>query len=82
MEEIKAPLGYHKSSDIFRVTVISELVDTPAEVLYIANSTSALLPDTGGIGTYLFVGGGAAIMVAAAVFALRKRKKGSEPENK
>ncbi|MBQ4245412.1 MAG: Cys-Gln thioester bond-forming surface protein [Clostridia bacterium] len=82
LEEIKAPLGYHKSSDIFRVTVISELVDTPAEVLYIANSTSALLPETGGIGTYLFVGGGAAIMVAAAVFALRKRKKGSEPENK
>ncbi len=73
--ETKAPLAYHKSSEIFKVTAIMDIIDNPIEPVYIANSTGSILPETGGIGTYVFTFGGSALMIAAAVTAIAKRKK-------
>lgn len=74
LQETKAPAGYHKSSDMFTVTVVQALADIPPQVLFIPNSSSSLLPETGGIGTYIFIGAGAGLMIAAAFLLLRKKK--------
>ena len=75
LEETKAPLGCRKPDYVFSVTVVSELVDTPAQTLYIANTSSSILPGTGGTGTVVYIAGGVAVMLTALVFAVPKRKK-------
>ena len=75
LEEIKAPLGYHKSSYVFSVTVVSELVDTPPQTLFIANKSSSLLPETGGAGTFIYTAAGVSVMAAALILSAIKKKR-------
>ena len=74
LQEIKAPAGYHKYADMFTVTVVQALADEPEEILYIPNESGGLMPGTGGIGTYLFIGGGALLMIVSAYYLMRKKK--------
>ena len=57
------------------ITVLQALADEPEEILYIPNESGGLMPGTGGIGTYLFIGGGALLMILSAYFLMRKKKK-------
>lgn len=75
LQEIKAPAGFHKSKDMFMITAVQNLTDTPPEILKIPNSSSDLLPETGGTGTYIITGTGAALMIIAAALILIKKKR-------
>ena len=59
---------------MFTVTVVQDLADIPPQVLKVPNSSSSLLPEAGGIGTYIFIGAGAVLMILAAFLLLRKKK--------
>jgi LPXTG-motif cell wall-anchored protein len=74
VQETKAPAGYHRTRDMFTVTVVQDLADIPPQVLKVPNSSSSLLPEAGGIGTYIFIGAGAVLMILAAFLLLRKKK--------
>ena len=57
------------------ITAVQNLTDTPPEILKIPNSSSDLLPETGGTGTYIITGTGAALMIIAAALILIKKKR-------
>ncbi len=87
LEEVEAPTGYNLLTDRETVTVAAnnyaaQIVqfDTTNTDLYsrggtqIVNYTGAELPSTGGIGTYLFYGIGAVLVIGAVVVLVSKKR--------
>ena len=80
LKEIKAPDGYNLLKKPVEITIDetgSVLVgnETADEVL-VENKTGALLPSTGGVGTGIFYGTGAALMAGAGlVFLIGKKRR-------
>ena len=74
LEETDAPVGYNKLTERVAVTVSADnsvIVDVP-------NSSGAVLPSTGGIGTTIFYIIGGLLIVAAVVFFVVRRKADAE----
>lgn len=78
--EIKAPEGYALPTNPeveFTITATSYYTDvtnsTPAEIREI-NNTKLSIPQTGGIGTVIFIVGGMLLMLGAGFVALKRRK--------
>ncbi|GIP62671.1 hypothetical protein J32TS6_12260 [Virgibacillus pantothenticus] len=76
--ETKAPEGYRLLNKPLGVEITGENLHEELEVENSKNSW--LLPDTGGIGTLLFYGFGAAFMLAAILLLLRKKKAAQPPK--
>lgn len=85
--EIEAPAGYNKLDKDVEVEIkVTDEVGEPVEVKAnitqtstVANSTGALLPSTGGIGTTIFyVVGGVLVVGAAILLMTRKRVRDEE----
>lgn len=64
--ETEAPVGYELPEDAFPVTVVQSLTNTVATVR-VPNTYGVKLPSTGGAGTALLYGMGAALVCASAV---------------
>lgn len=81
LTEIEAPEGYNLLNDPVEINIVAtynddgEVTSVTGNVKTIVNKAGGLLPSTGGIGTYIFTFGGAAIMIAAAGVLLFKKKK-------
>lgn len=88
--ETKAPDGYNGLTAPIKITItksgdtdvnnwtISKGNEAPEgdQIIDIENSTGAILPETGGMGTILFtVGGIALILIVAASFVISRRKR-------
>ena len=74
LEETDAPVGYNRLTERVAVTVSADnsvIVDVP-------NSSGAVLPSTGGIGTTIFYIIGGLLIVAAVVFFVVRRKADAE----
>lgn len=71
--ETKAPSGYVSSKEVYTVTVTPSVV-SQIPVLYIANDRGSLLPETGGEGVVIMLGGGALLAIAAFVVLLTRRR--------
>lgn len=90
--EVEAPAGYNLLKDPVEVKINAVLKPdtTPDELMTgegyttqqvvaeVANSDGAFLPSTGGMGTTIFYVCGIALMVAAAVFFVMKKRTGAE----
>lgn len=76
--ETKAPAGYNLLSEPIPVNVNSQ---TPYLVKYVANSSNLEFPPTGGIGTTIFMVGGAILIGAAIVILILNRKKEDAEED-
>ena len=82
LEETVAPTGYNLLTGKVAVdaNLVSEITENnvnniAGNAVKIANSTGALLPSTGGIGTTIFTVGGCAIMIIAAGLYFATRRK-------
>lgn len=90
LKEIEAPDGYNPANDVrFKInasysgddsSASSVTMDTTSSNIddfdiTIVNTSAALLPGTGGVGTTLFTFAGGAIMLGAVVLLITKRKK-------
>lgn len=71
--ETKAPAGYNLPEEAFKVTVMSGELTTVSTV-EIANTPGNLLPETGGMGTQVFLILGSTLMAAAVVLLVTGRR--------
>ena len=76
--ETKAPAGYNLLSEPILVSVNSQI---PYLVKYVANSSNLEFPPTGGIGTTIFMVGGAILIGAAIVILILNKKKEDAEED-
>lgn len=74
-EETKAPAGYNK---LTARTQPAHVENADAQQVTVENSTGAILPSTGGIGTTIFYIIGGLLIVAAVVFFVVRRKGDAE----
>ena len=75
--EIKSPAGYNQLSEAVSVTVVSSVM-TQSTVYKIANQRGNILPQTGGIGTKIFVVGGGLLAAGAAILLVAKKRMEDE----
>ena len=81
LTETVAPEGYNKLKKDVEINVTATYKDdgtvdeVDGNVISVVNRSGSLLPTTGGIGTYLFTFGGAALMIAAIAFLVIRKKK-------
>ncbi len=79
--ETEAPDGYNKLSEPVEVTITAnynsdgDLTGVSGNTATIINKAGGILPSTGGIGTTLFIAGGAVLMLAAVAAVVYKKKK-------
>ena len=71
--ETEAPRGYDKLDEAISVTVKSNLVSS-AEVVYIANNSGSILPETGGSGTVWMIALGSILVIVAVIFWATEKK--------
>lgn len=75
LEETKAPEGYNLLTTSVSVSVAGGATEESLSVTAkVANSTGALLPSTGGIGTTIFYIIGSLMVVGAAVLLIAKKR--------
>ena len=82
LEETEAPDGYNKlsarqkfiiSDGNLDATFNGEIYSTGSGV-HVVNKTGSMLPETGGIGTVLFITFGAIVVLAAGVLLVTKKR--------
>ena len=81
LEETAAPAGYNQL--IKDITIVlkedgSATIDDAASTPEAANSTGTMLPETGGIGTVIFVALGALAVICAGVFLVTNKRMSKE----
>lgn len=72
--ESKAPAGYNLPGEPIELTV-SETSHQAVNAVRVENVSGAVLPETGGIGTMVFIFPGMLLVAAAAVLLLQKKRK-------
>lgn len=81
--ETQAPDGYNQLKDAITVTINKDTVNGIMDTLSVnqtdvENSKGTALPETGGIGTMLFIGLGALAVVGAGVFLVTNKRISKE----
>lgn len=77
LEETKAPAGYIRNTSLIAVVVDKEADEADGNVDFFVSRdvANAAAPHTGGAGTTLFTAGGAALLGAAVLVAVSKKRK-------
>lgn len=77
LEETKAPAGYIRNTSLIEVVVNKDADEADGNVDFFVsrNVANAAAPHTGGAGTTLFTAGGAALLGAAVLVAVSKKRK-------
>ncbi|MBR4766016.1 MAG: SpaH/EbpB family LPXTG-anchored major pilin [Clostridia bacterium] len=84
LTETAAPDGYNLLKKPVEIEIVAtynddgECTSVSGNTATVVNKAGGLLPSTGGIGTYIFIAGGAVLMVVAVVLVSRKKKTVSE----
>jgi len=80
LHETKAPSGYNELASDEQITIDNKDADPPVLrfTVPIANGNGSLLPEAGGMGTYLFYILGGALVAAAAGLMIAKRRGNNE----
>ena len=73
IKETKAPKGYVLPEEATSVTVVSQAVEE-VTYTYVANDRGIRLPETGGIGTTIFVSVGVVLALCATVLLVTKKR--------
>lgn len=73
IKETKAPKGYVLPEEAYSVTVVSQAVKE-VTYTYVANDRGIRLPETGGMGTTIFVTIGVTLALSAAVLLVTKKR--------
>lgn len=78
--ETKAPTGYNRLHDPFKVTISAESHDMAPEDMYVVYNAkdNYELPFTGGTGLIVFLGAGAVLLIAAYVVSKGGKSKASK----
>lgn len=81
--ETAAPAGYNQLKDPVNVTVSKDTSDATIDdincvITPLANSKGTLLPETGGVGTIIFISLGALIAVGAGLFLVTNKRMSKE----
>lgn len=82
LKEVKAPDGYNKAANDVELEVVAYADDKDfttfevpvADYASVVNRKGSELPSTGGIGTMLFIGGGALLIMIAAILLLTNKR--------
>ena len=88
LKETKAPDGFILEDRTYTVRIDKngavtflldgETVDSEHNNLFVENTSSLVLPETGGAGTILYTAGGAALLALAGLMYMILRRKGDE----
>lgn len=78
--ETKAPEGYNRLHDPFKVTISAESHDMAADDMYVVYNAkdNYKLPFTGGAGLIVFLGAGAVLLIAAYVISKGGKSKAAK----
>lgn len=73
--ELQAPTGYHLLTDALYISSADLENRTLTLERIVPNDSGYELPHTGGVGTHLFILGGALLMLGGCVYGIRRRKR-------
>ena len=76
LEETVAPDGYNLLANDVTITIAAG--QETAQTIKVENSTGAILPGTGGVGTTMFYVLGSVMMIGAAILLVTKKKMANE----